>query len=143
MQDAIAEARMAFAKGEVPVGAIVVHGDQVVGRGHNQPIASKDPTAHAEVVALRAAARTLGNYRLMGCIMYVTVEPCLMCVGAVVHARLGNVVFGATEPKSGALVSAVRALDLDGLNHRFSVCGGVLEAECGDLMRQFFRERRV
>ena len=143
MREALNQAQAAFESGEVPVGAVVVHEGLVVGRGHNQPIASHDPTAHAEVVAVRDAAQALGNYRLTGCTLYVTLEPCLMCVGALVHARVEAVVFGAPEPKSGALVSVVQAMDLPGLNHRFLVTAGVLEPECGELMRRFFRERRV
>ena len=143
MREALNQAQAAFESGEVPVGAVVVHEGLVIGRGHNQPIASHDPTAHAEVVAVREAAQALGNYRLTGCTLYVTLEPCLMCVGALVHARVEAVVFGAPEPKSGALVSVVQAMDLPGLNHRFLVTAGVLEPECGELMRRFFRERRV
>ncbi|MBI4887096.1 MAG: tRNA adenosine(34) deaminase TadA [Acidobacteria bacterium] len=143
MHAALDEARRALAAGEVPVGAVVVSGGEIVGRGFNQPIAAFDPTAHAEVVALREAARLTGNYRLTGATMYVTVEPCLMCVGALVHARVGEVVYGTPEPKSGALVSAVRGLELPGLNHRFAVTGGVLEEDCRGLIQQFFRTRRA
>lgn len=143
MREALRQAQAAFDLGEVPVGAVVVHDGRIVGRGHNQPIAATDPTAHAEIVAVREAAHTLGNYRLNGCTLYVTVEPCLMCVGALVHARVEAVVFGTPEPKSGALVSAIQAMDFPGLNHRFPVTPGVLETECGELMRRFFRERRV
>ena len=143
MREALRQAQAAFESGEVPVGAVVVHEGRVVGRGHNQPIAATDPTAHAEVLALREAAHALGNYRLAGCTLYVTVEPCLMCVGALVHARVDAVVFGAPEPKTGALVSAIQAMDLPWLNHRFLVTLGVLETECAELMQRFFRERRV
>ena len=143
MREALNQAQAAFESGEVPVGAVVVHEGLVVGRGHNQPIASHDPTAHAEVVAVRDAAQALGNYRLTGCTLYVTLEPCLMCVGALVHARVDAVVFGAPEPKTGALVSAIQAMDLPWLNHRFLVTLGVLETECAELMQRFFRERRV
>jgi len=143
MREALAEAEVAFALGEVPIGAVLVAGGQIVARGHNRPISTVDPTAHAEVVAIRQAAAELGNYRLTGSTLYVTVEPCLMCVGALVHARVGTVVFGAPEPKSGALASTVRAAELPGLNHRVEVVGGVLEQDCADLMRRFFRERRV
>ncbi len=143
MREALALAGAAFARGEVPIGAVVVVDGRIVAQGHNRPISDVDPTAHAEIVALRAAAAALGNYRLTGATLYVTVEPCLMCVGALVHARIGTVVFGATEPKSGALTSTVRAAELPGLNHRLAVVGGVLEEDCGDLMRRFFRERRV
>lgn len=143
MREALRQAQAAFELGEVPVGAVVVCEGRIIGSGHNEPISATDPTAHAEIVAVRAAAQALGNYRLTGCTLYVTVEPCLMCVGALVHARVEGVVFGAPEPKSGALVSATQAMDLPGLNHRFPVTSGVLETECGDLMRRFFRERRV
>src|SRR5690606_38028353 len=114
----------------------------VVARAYNQPISAVDPTAHAEVLALRAGARALGNYRLTGAVLYVTVEPCLMCVGALVHARVAEVVYGAAEPRSGALVSAVRALEVPGLNLRFAMTGGVLEADCRGLLQEFFRARR-
>jgi tRNA(adenine34) deaminase len=126
----------------VPVGAVVVVEDTVAGTGFNHPISSNDPTAHAEIVALRTAATRLGNYRLTGSTIYVTVEPCLMCVGAMVHARVGHVVFGATEPKAGAIVSMVRAHELPGLNHRLEVTGGVLDEECRRVMQEFFRSRR-
>ena len=143
MGEALLSAQEAAAIGEVPVGAVVVLDGRIVGRGHNAPISRHDPTAHAEVQALRAAAAAVGNYRLTGAVLYVTVEPCLMCVGALVHARVAEVVFGAPEPKSGALVSSVRAHELPGLNHRFAVTGGVRDAECAALMRRFFAERRV
>lgn len=143
MRRALDLATEAAAAGEVPVGAVVVLDDRIVGEGFNQPIASSDPTAHAEVVALRAAARTLTNYRLTGATLYVTVEPCLMCVGAMIHARIGLVVFGATEPKAGALQSMTSAHELDGLNHRMSTMGGVLADESRQLLQQFFQARRV
>jgi len=143
MREALVEAERALARGEVPVGAVLVLDGVILGRGHNQPISAVDPTAHAEIVALRAAATAAGNYRLTGATLYVTVEPCLMCVGALVHARVGTVVFGAPEPKSGALSSTTRAAELPGLNHRIAVEGGVLEPACAELMRRFFRERRV
>ena len=142
MRAALDEARKALAAGEVPVGAVVAVGGEVVSTGFNQPISSVDPTAHAEVVAMRHAARTLGNYRLTGATLYVTVEPCLMCVGAIVHARIATLVFGAAEPKTGAILSTTAGLDLPGLNHRFEVVSGVLEEECRELIQQFFRERR-
>ena len=142
MRLALAEAARARSLGEVPIGAVVVLDDRVVATGCNQPISSADPTAHAEIGALRAAARTLGNYRLTGATLYVTVEPCLMCVGAMVHARIALVVYGAPEPKSGALGSTIRAHELPGLNHRLEVAGGVLEEECRALMQDFFRARR-
>ena len=143
MRAALAEALKARAAGEVPVGAVVVLGDRVIGAGFNQPISSHDPTAHAEVMALRAAAAAVGNYRLTGATMYVTVEPCLMCVGAMVHARVGLVVFGAPEPKAGAIQSMTRAHELAGLNHRLEALGGVLEAESRELLQAFFKVRRV
>ncbi|HEX4914409.1 MAG TPA: tRNA adenosine(34) deaminase TadA [Vicinamibacterales bacterium] len=139
---ALDEARKAQAAGEVPVGAVVVLDGIVVGTGFNQPISSNDPTAHAEVVALRAAASRLGNYRLTGATIYVTVEPCLMCVGAMVHARVATVVYGTPEPKAGAIVSMTRAHELAGLNHRLQAVGGVCEEQCRDLMQSFFRTRR-
>jgi tRNA(adenine34) deaminase len=142
MRAALAEALKARAAGEVPVGAVVVLGDRVIGAGFNQPISAHDPTAHAEVMALRAAAAAVGNYRLTGATMYVTVEPCLMCVGAMVHARVGLVVFGAPEPKAGAIQSMTRAHELAGLNHRLEALGGVLEAESRDLLQVFFKDRR-
>ena len=142
MAAALEEARRALAANEVPIGAVVVLGGAIVGRGFNQPISSGDPTAHAEIVAIREAARHTGNYRLTGAVLCVTIEPCLMCVGALVHARIGTLVFGAAEPRSGALVSAVRGAELPGLNHRVEVLGGVEEAACRELMQAFFRERR-
>jgi tRNA(adenine34) deaminase len=143
MRLALAEAARASAAGEVPVGAIVTFDGRVVGAGFNQPIASVDPTAHAEVMALRAAARRLSNYRLTGTHLYVTVEPCLMCVGAMIHARVARVIFGATEPKAGALISSSRAHEMPGLNHRLQATGGVLEEECRRVMQAFFEARRV
>ena len=142
MHEALALAKLAAASGEVPVGAVVVLNGEIVGRGHNQPISSVDPTAHAEIVALRDAAKRVGNYRLTGATLYVTVEPCLMCVGALVHARIGTVVFGTPESKAGALESTHRAHEHPALNHRLTVLSGVLASECRDLLQQFFRERR-
>ncbi len=142
MEAALEEARRGLASGEVPVGAVVVIDGQIVARAFNRPIGAVDPTAHAEVLALREAAAVVGNYRLTGAVMYVTLEPCLMCVGALVHARVREVVYGALEPRTGALVSAVRALELPGLNHRFEVTGGVLEEPCRLIVQEFFRERR-
>ena len=142
MRAALDEARRGLAAGEVPIGAVAVISGEIVARAFNQPIAAVDPTAHAEVLVLREAAKRVGNYRLTGATIYVTVEPCLMCVGALVHARVGEVVYGATEPKAGALVSSIRGLETPGLNHRFAVTGGVLETECRDLIQQFFRDRR-
>jgi tRNA(adenine34) deaminase len=142
MRLALAEAGKGLAAGEVPVGAVVALDGKVIGAGFNQPISSSDPTAHAEIVALRAAAEKLGNYRLTGATMYVTVEPCLMCVGAMVHARITTVVYGTTEPKAGAVVSMTRAHELPGLNHRLHIEGGVLEDECREVLQAFFRSRR-
>ena len=142
MRDALGLAGEAAAAGEVPVGAVVVVEGEIVGRGFNRPITSTDPTAHAEIVALRDAARRLGNYRLSGAILYVTVEPCLMCVGAMVHARVGTLVYGAPEPKAGAVDSTQRAHEHAALNHRMTVVSGVLASESRELMQQFFRERR-
>ena len=142
MEAALDQARLALAAGEVPVGAVLVAGGQILARGFNQPISATDPTAHAEVLVLREAARVLKNYRLTDATVYVTVEPCLMCVGAMVHARVREVVYGAAEPKSGALVSTLKALESPGLNHRFVVTAGVLEDECRSIIQEFFRERR-
>lgn len=142
MRLALAEAGKALGAGEVPIGAVIVLDGTVIGAGYNQPISSSDPTAHAEIVALRAAAARVGNYRLTGATMYVTVEPCLMCVGALVHARIDTVVFGAAEPKAGALVSMTRAHELPNLNHKLQVEGGVLEGECRAIMQDFFKARR-
>jgi tRNA(adenine34) deaminase len=142
MRAALEQARLGLAAGEVPIGAVLTIGDRIVARAFNQPIDSCDPTAHAEVLVLREAARELGNYRLTDATVYVTVEPCLMCVGALVQARVREVVYGTAEPKTGALVSTLCALDVPGLNHRFVVSGGVLEAECREILQQFFRDRR-
>jgi tRNA(adenine34) deaminase len=142
MREAIEQARLGAARGEVPVGAVLVVDGIVVARAFNQPIGRTDPTAHAEILALREAAAAIGNYRLVNGTLYVTIEPCLMCVGALVHARVREVVFGAPEPKTGALVSAVTALDVPGLNHRFAVLPGVCADDCRELMQAFFRERR-
>jgi tRNA(adenine34) deaminase len=142
MREALAQARLGAAGGEVPVGAVLVVDGAVVARAFNQPIGRTDPTAHAEILVLREAAHAVANYRLVDATLYVTIEPCLMCVGALVHARVREVVFGAPEPKAGALVSAVRALEIPSLNHRFAVTAGVLADECRDLMQTFFRERR-
>jgi len=142
MGEALAEAARARDAGEVPIGAVVTLDGVVVGRGFNQPISAGDPTAHAEIVAIREAARRVGNYRLTGAVLCVTIEPCLMCAGALVHARIATLVYGAVEPRSGAIVSAVRAAELPGLNHRVEVVGGIREAECRALMQTFFRERR-
>lgn len=143
MNIALDEARKAQESGEVPVGAVVVLEGRIIGAGFNQPIAAHDPTAHAEVVALRDAARHVGNYRLTGATLYVTVEPCMMCVGAMVHARVDTVVYGTAEPKAGAVVSAQQAHEAPGLNHRLKVRGGVCEEACRALMQEFFKGRRA
>ena len=143
MREALQEAERAGEIGEVPIGAVVVQGSAIVGRGRNQPITASDPTAHAEVVALREAARTLGNYRLTGVRLYVTVEPCLMCVGAMVHARVGTLLFGTREPKAGAVVSSQQALEHPALNHRVEVVEGILAEESRDLLQRFFQARRA
>jgi tRNA(adenine34) deaminase len=142
MAEAIAEARRAEAESEVPVGAVAVADDRIVGAGHNRPIGLSDPTAHAEILAIRAAAATLKTYRLNAVSIYVTLEPCVMCVGAMLNARIARVVYGARDDKAGALGS-VYDIGRDGmLNHRFEVVGGVMESECTELMRGFFRARR-
>ena len=142
MQLAIAEARKAEALGEVPVGAVVVKDGTVIATGYNHPIATHDPTAHAEIMALRAASEMLGNYRLPGCQLYVTLEPCAMCSGAMMHARLARVVYGATDPKTGACGSVLDLFGEDRLNHHAEVTGGVLAQECGMLLKEFFAARR-
>jgi tRNA(adenine34) deaminase len=143
MRIALELASQARQRGEVPVGAVVVLDGAVIGEGFNQPISSKDPTAHAEIVAMRQAAARLENYRLTGAELYVTIEPCQMCVGAMVHARIGRVVYGAPEPRAGAIESAMRAHEHPSLNHRMEALGGVLEAESRALMQEFFRDRRT
>ena len=143
MRAALAEAAKAAALDEVPVGAVIVDKGAIIGAGFNQPISAQDPTAHAEVVALRAAAAAVGNYRLTGATMYVTVEPCLMCVGALIHARIGLLVFGAVEPKAGAIQSMTNAHELPGLNHRMMTIGGILADESRELLQQFFQARRT
>ena len=142
MREAIREARAAGEAGEVPVGAVVVIDGNIVGRGRNQPISTSDPTAHAEIVAMRDAARRIANYRLTRATLYVTVEPCLMCVGAMIHARIETVVFGAPEPKAGALGSTQRAHEHPALNHRLTVVSGVLAGESRELMQAFFGKLR-
>ena len=142
MREALAQARLAQAAGEVPVGAVVAHGDAIVGRGHNAPVTQHDPTAHAEIRALREAAQALGNYRLDGCELYVTLEPCAMCSGARLHARLARVVYGARDPKTGAAGSVLDLYGEPRLNHQTAVVGDVLADECGALLSAFFRSRR-
>ncbi|QBE66451.1 tRNA adenosine(34) deaminase TadA [Pseudoduganella lutea] len=143
MREALVEAQRAWDLGEVPVGAVVVKDGVVIARGFNQPIAGHDPTAHAEIVALRAAAQALGNYRLPGCELYVTLEPCVMCSGAMMHARVAKVVYGARDPKTGAAGSVVDLYASAQLNHHTQAVGGVLDEECGKLLKAFFASRRA
>jgi len=140
---ALEQARLAEAAGEVPVGAVVVQGDQVIGRGYNRPIGAADPSAHAEMIAIRDAASRLGNYRLPGCELFVTLEPCAMCAGVIQHARLARVVFGAADPKTGACGSVTDLFALPQLAHHATVSGGVLADPSGDLLRTFFATRRA
>ncbi|MDI9611915.1 MAG: tRNA adenosine(34) deaminase TadA [Acidobacteriota bacterium] len=142
MQEALEEARRAEAEGEIPVGAVVLSHGKIIGRGHNGPIGAKDPTAHAEIVALRHAARSASNYRIPGSVLVVTIEPCVMCLGAMIQARVDILVYGAADPKGGAVRSCFRLAESDLLNHRIHVIPGVLERECGDLLRSFFAARR-
>ena len=142
MREALNEARAAAEAGEVPIGAIAVVAGEVVARGQNRVLRDCDPTAHAEMVALRAAAQAVGNYRLTDCEMYVTLEPCAMCAGAMIHARLGRLVYAAADPKAGAAGSVLDVLNHPRLNHHMVVTAGVLAEECGELLRRFFRERR-
>ena len=142
MREALVLAAQAEAAGEVPVGAVVVQDGVIVGRGFNRPISAHDPTAHAEVVAMRDAAARLGNYRLTGCDLYVTLEPCIMCAGAMLHARIARVVFGARDPKTGACGSVLDLFADGRVNHHASVFGGVLAEECGTMLSRFFASRR-
>ncbi len=143
MQQAISQAHNAWALGEVPVGALVIKDGEIIATGFNQPIGTHDPTAHAEIMALRAAAAIVGNYRLPGCELYVTLEPCAMCAGAMMHARLARVVFGASDPKTGVCGSIVNLFEQEKLNHHTEVIGGVMADECGKLLKEFFAARRV
>jgi tRNA(adenine34) deaminase len=142
MAAALDQACRARDAGEVPIGAVVALDGVIVGRGYNQPISSRDPTAHAEIVAIRDAAQRIGNYRLTGATLCVTIEPCLMCVGALVHARIRTLLYGASEPRSGAVASMIRGAELPGQNHRFEVTSGIRESECRDIMQEFFKARR-
>ena len=142
MQQALAKAREAQTLGEVPVGAVVVLEGQLIGAGANRPISDQDPTGHAEIVALREAARYTGNYRLPDAVLYATIEPCAMCAGAMIHARVARLVFGAREPRSGAVVSQTRLFDLAGLNHRVEVMEGLCAEEAGALIQAFFHAKR-
>jgi tRNA(adenine34) deaminase len=142
MVEALVEARRARDTSEVPIGAVVALNGEIVGRGFNHPIGAVDPTAHAEIAAMRDAATRISNYRLTGATLCVTIEPCLMCVGAMVHARIATLVYGAAEPRTGAIVSTARGADLPGHNHRIEIVSGVREEECRNLMVEFFKERR-
>ncbi len=142
MRQALGLAGQAEAAGEVPVGAVLVQGDTLLATGWNRPIGEHDPTAHAEIVCLREAGAAASNYRLADTTLYVTLEPCLMCVGAIVHARVAHLVYGAADPKSGAVDSVCRGFELPGLNHRVLVRSGALAGDCGDMLRKFFRQRR-
>lgn len=143
MLQAISQAHNAWALGEVPVGAVIVKDGEIIATGFNQPIGNHDPTAHAEIMALRAAASILGNYRLPGCELYVTLEPCAMCAGAMMHARLARVVFGAADPKTGACGSVVNLFAQEKINHHTELVGGVMAQECGALLKDFFATRRA
>lgn len=142
MQRAIAEAKAAQESGEVPVGAIVVKNGELIASGQNRNLRDNDPSAHAEIVALRAAGPAMGNHRLEGCEIYVVVEPCAMCAGAMVHARLKRLIYGAKDPKAGAVESAMQVLNHPKLNHRMEVTSGVLDEQCSQLLREFFQARR-
>lgn len=142
MEEALREAQRAAALGEVPVGAVVVHQGKVIARGCNRPITDSDPTAHAEIIALREAARALGNYRLSDCDLYVTIEPCAMCAGAITHARIRRLIYGADDPKAGAVKSVMQVLNHQQLNHQVEVTSGVLAGRALDLLQNFFREKR-
>ena len=142
MRAALERARAAAAEGEVPVGAVLVHGERIIAAGHNTPISSHDPTAHAEIAALRAGGRALGSYRLSDTTLYVTLEPCVMCASAMVHARVRRLVFGAWDPRAGGAGSIINVFALPGLNHRVDVFGGVLIDECAALLLEFFAQRR-
>ncbi len=143
MRLALAEAEKALLAGEVPVGAVIVRGGEVIASAHNGPVGLKDPSAHAEILALRRAAAAEGNYRLAGATLYVTIEPCLMCAGALIHARVSRLVFGASDPKGGAVVSLYGVLQDARLNHRVDVTGGVLREACSEILSRFFREKRL
>lgn len=143
MRLALAQARLAREEGEVPVGALVVHDGEILSAAHNRPIAGQDPSAHAEMLAIRMAAARVGNYRLTGAALYVTLEPCIMCAGAIIQARIGRLVYGSADLKSGAVASLYRLLQDERLNHRVEVTGGILEEICAEIMSGFFREKRI
>jgi tRNA(adenine34) deaminase len=142
MKRALELAQQAAVQGEVPVGAVVVRNGEIIGQGHNQPIASHDPTAHAEIIAMRDASKNLSNYRLTGCDIYVTIEPCTMCVGAMVHARIRQIFFGALEPRAGALTSQLQLMEDGHFNHSILWEGGILADQCARVLRDFFRQKR-
>jgi len=142
MEEALRCAQRALEIGEVPVGAVVIHAGQIIGRGWNRVISSNDPSAHAEILALREAGMALGNYRLGGCDLFATIEPCSMCAGALVHARIERLIYGADDPKAGAVHSATRVVNHPALNHKVEVLGGVLAGRCSELLQHFFRDRR-
>ena len=143
MEQALEQARLAHQAGEVPVGALVIKDGEIIGLGHNRNLLDHDPTAHAEIVALRQAAARLGNHRLTGCEMFVTIEPCAMCAGALVHARLARLVYGTSDPKAGAAGSVLQVLNHPSLNHRMEVRYGVLAEKCSEILQEFFRVRRL
>ncbi len=143
MRLALEEAALAASAGEVPVGAVLVRGEEILARAHNSPIALNDPSAHAELLAIRRAASALGNYRLTGTTLYITLEPCLMCAGAIIHARIERLVFGAVDPKNGAAVSLYRLFEDRRFNHAVAVTGGVLREACAEILSGFFREKRL
>ena len=142
MQEALDQAKLAAMAGEVPVGAVLVRDGKIISRGFNQPISNSDPSAHAEMMALRAAAHIESNYRLPGTTLYVTLEPCIMCAGAMLHARVERVVFGATDPKTGAAGSVLNVFSEKQINHQTQVEGGIMDDECGQILRDFFKGRR-
>jgi len=142
MQEALEEARLAAAAREVPIGAVVVKQGKIIARGQNRVLRDVDPTAHAEIVAIRAAAYAIGNYRLLDCELYVTLEPCAMCAGAMIHARLARIVYGAADPKAGAVGSVLEVMNHPKLNHKMPVTAGILGEECGAILKDFFRTRR-
>lgn len=142
MELALEQARLAAHAGEVPVGAVVISSNEIVGRGHNRNLLGYDPTAHAEIVALREAAARLGNHRLTGCTLYATIEPCAMCAGAMIHARIARLVYGASDSKAGAAGSVLEIINHPRLNHKVEVASGVLEEQCAELLRKFFQDRR-
>jgi tRNA(adenine34) deaminase len=143
MSLALEEAAQAYEEGEVPIGAVLTLGDEIIARGHNRSIALSDPTAHAEIMTLRRGAEKLGNYRLPGVTLYVTLEPCLMCAGAILQARLARVVFGAFDPKAGAVATLYQVLNDERLNHSVEITGGIHKERCGEILSRFFQEKRV